>query len=409
MPPMKHSYFGASSASRWIHCPASVSMCEKAPRPKMSSFADEGTAAHSLAEMSLISRKMPSEFFGKTIKVNGNEYVVESEMVEAVTVYIMEILKVASPRFNKNIQDMFKIETKFNLDWLGYKGQLFGTCDACIPDTANRALHIFDLKYGAGNPVYADENPQLMYYALGLLGKYATGPDDIEKVFSDAVLHIVQPRCEASGVSNWSISIRDLYTWSQEVLLPAVANALSDNPTFGPSVGACRWCAAKGVCKAYAEQFSIAVQQDIRNTPELVLPSPAQMTAEQIANILKLKNQITGFFDSVYAYAMDMAENGQCLSGYKLVRGRRGNRKWVDERAVVEAFGERLGDRIYEKSILSPAKMEKLLDKKDKALLESFVSREEGKICLVPVSDKRPAVDINFQQSIEDLLGEKAE
>lgn len=97
MPPVKHSYFGASSSERWITCPGSVTLCAKAPKTGgSSSFANEGTAAHELAEKSLLSRRMPINFYGETILVEGTAFVVDNEMVEAVTMYVNEVLKVAS-------------------------------------------------------------------------------------------------------------------------------------------------------------------------------------------------------------------------------------------------------------------------------------------------------------------------
>ena len=179
MPPVKHSYFGASSSERWITCPGSVTLCAKAPKTGgSSSFANEGTAAHELAEKSLLSRRMPINFYGETILVEDTAFVVDNEMVEAVTMYVNEVLKVASKKHNPGIRDSYHIETKFNLRWFSGRDDMFGTCDACVPDTANRTIHVFDLKYGAGKPVYAENNTQLMYYALGILGKFGKFDED---------------------------------------------------------------------------------------------------------------------------------------------------------------------------------------------------------------------------------------
>ena len=191
MPPVKHSFFGASSSERWIACPASVSLCAKVPKPESSSFANEGTAAHELAEKSLLTRRMPINFYGETISVHGTDYVVDTEMMEAVTMYVNEVLKVASKKHNPGIRDPYHVETKFNLKWFSGRNDMYGTCDACVPDTANRTIHVFDLKYGAGKPVYAENNSQLMYYALGILGKFGEFEDGRCLNFDNAVLHIV--------------------------------------------------------------------------------------------------------------------------------------------------------------------------------------------------------------------------
>ena len=51
--PTKHARCSASAAHRWINCPGSVALSDQCPDPGASSYADEGTLAHSLAELKL--------------------------------------------------------------------------------------------------------------------------------------------------------------------------------------------------------------------------------------------------------------------------------------------------------------------------------------------------------------------
>ena len=118
MPPMTHSHFGASSSYRWINCPASVALCTKAPRKASTFEADEGTAAHELAEMSPTQRKMPRNFIGTEITVGEEIFEVSQEMADFVSEYVYEILQVASTKTNPGVKDLIKIETKFDLDWV---------------------------------------------------------------------------------------------------------------------------------------------------------------------------------------------------------------------------------------------------------------------------------------------------
>jgi hypothetical protein len=46
----KHSKFAASSAKRWLNCPGSVRLSEKAPPQFESIYAKEGTDAHECLE-----------------------------------------------------------------------------------------------------------------------------------------------------------------------------------------------------------------------------------------------------------------------------------------------------------------------------------------------------------------------
>ena len=51
-----HAKLSASSAHRWLHCPGSVAASEKIPA-RSSFAADEGSAAHELAEIALNAGK----------------------------------------------------------------------------------------------------------------------------------------------------------------------------------------------------------------------------------------------------------------------------------------------------------------------------------------------------------------
>lgn len=55
MPVGGHALLGASSAHRWLVCPPLARLEEKI-KDRGSSFAEEGTAAHELAELQLLKR-----------------------------------------------------------------------------------------------------------------------------------------------------------------------------------------------------------------------------------------------------------------------------------------------------------------------------------------------------------------
>lgn len=412
MPPSAHSKFGASSAYRWVTCPGSVALCEAAPCTDggSSSYANEGTAAHELAERSLLGRKMPSEFVGEVIRVEEDEFIVDEEMASHVRVYVNEILKTASPAFNPGVDGIIKVESRFTLDWIGRPG-MWGTCDASLADRGNRVLHVFDLKYGAGVPVYAKDNWQLMYYALGILGLEG------QKDFDTVRLVIVQPRCEESGVTEHSLSVSSLLNWKDSVLIPAYDEAHRSDARLTPSEKACRWCAAKPVCPALCglalRPLGVEVTEESGKAPTVSsppkafeLPVPELLSDEAIRRILDFLPLVKPYFDSVYAYATERAMKGDIIEGYKLVEGRKGNRIWADEKLVEETFSEvfsGLGEELYEKKLLSPAKVEKVLGKEHKRAIDALTTRSDGKLMLVPESDKRPAVPVEPRLALDEI------
>jgi len=62
-----HAKLSASGSSRWINCPGSVA-AESGLPDKSSPFADEGSAAHALAEHCLTQGVSPSDMIGQTFK-----------------------------------------------------------------------------------------------------------------------------------------------------------------------------------------------------------------------------------------------------------------------------------------------------------------------------------------------------
>jgi hypothetical protein len=78
----------------------------------------------------------------------------------------------------------------------------------------------------------------------------------------------------------------------------------------------------------------------------------------------------------------------KAVPGFKLVTGRRGARKWVDEEPVKVA----LGDDAFEKKLISPTTAEKLLKKAKPdvwAQLSAVVTQSDGKPSVAPATDKR--------------------
>ena len=110
--------------------------------------------------------------------------------------YVLEQVEKA----RKHCSDpLILIEEK--LDFSKWVPEGFGTGDCVI--IADNVLHIIDFKYGLGVIVDAENNPQMMCYALGALDTF-DGIYDIETIR----LTIFQPRRE--NISTYEISKSDL-------------------------------------------------------------------------------------------------------------------------------------------------------------------------------------------------------
>ena len=74
--PDVHAVLSASAAHRWMNCPGSISLCQGIP-DKGSSYAEEGTLAHSLAELIInynLSRMTKAEFKKAMKDIESNSF-----------------------------------------------------------------------------------------------------------------------------------------------------------------------------------------------------------------------------------------------------------------------------------------------------------------------------------------------
>lgn len=132
------------------------------------------------------------------------------------------------------------------------------------------------------------------------------------------------------------------------------------------------------------------------------LEAPGLIPDEQIPAILSVLDVAEAWISDIRAYAEAQALRGQRWPGFKLVRGKRPNRKWSDpEEAKAQLLRAGYGPENFEETKLKPpGEVEKALGKPAfRALLENLVSQGEGKLTLVPADDKRQeysAADADF-------------
>ena len=151
-------------------------------------------------------------------------------------------------------------------------------------------------------------------------------------------------------------------------------------------------------CKARAEENFKVAKFEFKNPPLL--------TDDEIAEILLHVNDLTKWANEIFAYATNAAvQQGKQWAGFKVVEGR-SNRKYADEEAVAEAAKRAGYEDIYKQSLLTITNMEKLMGKKKfNELLGDFITKPRGKPMLVPVSDKRP--EINISTAKNEFMEEK--
>jgi hypothetical protein len=367
-------------------CPGSIGLSATIPEHDTTTvYAAEGTAAHELAEMSLREGVDPLMYVGKRIDGIG----VTKEMALAVGMYVDKVQALA-----ESCGAEPQLEVRFSLAKLRDPGPpvpMFGTADCVVYDEGRNHLHVMDYKHGRGIVVEAEENSQLMLYALGAVLQLGVKPDRI-------TVWIVQPRApHREGV------VRD-FTFSWERMIDFRHELEADAPL---AVGDhCRFCPAQAVCPAQKD-YALVVAQDmfeVEPTPES-LPAPDTLTVEDMNVVLDHAPMIESWLRACRAYVQEKLERGEDHPEWKLV-AKRATRKWKDEaeaQEVLRDLGIEEHDLIETKTI-SPAQAEKLLRREGVEVPPHLIKKDSSGNTLAPDSDPRPAAEDLF--TVETETGE---
>ena len=280
------------------------------------------------------------------------------------------------------------IEAKLKLGEFIPEG--FGSSDAVL--IYGDTLEVFDLKYGKGVKVSAEENAQMMCYALGAY----LGPGELYEL-NNVKMTIIQPRLRHE--SSWGMHVLDLIQWAELELRPAAKQAFEGKGEQVPG-DHCRFCKVAAKCKALAAH-TLEVSKD---TTE-----PGLMSLDEIAELLPHFATIKSWISSVEEFALEAALEGDTIPGYKVVEGR--SVRKISNPA--EAIARLDGAGIPAENYLKPAELktitdlEKTLTKKGfKTILGDLVIKPEGKPTLVEESDPREPFSKaknDFKDIIENL------
>jgi hypothetical protein len=385
VPEKIHSELGASVASRWMACPGSIRLSREVARPTTTSFAQEGTRAHAVAELCLSKGVEPDIYEGMDIEGG----IVDANMVEFVRVFVGRC------RALQQECSHFWIERKFNLAALNPPGPMYGTADHVAYDTVARTLYVDDLKYGQGVLVEVKGNKQLRYYALGAALSLDPAQYPIDKV----VITITQPRIgHPDGViRSEEVAYLELIEFAAELMAAARATLAPDAALAAGDH--CRFCPASGVCPEQRNR-ALAVAEsefDVVAPEPFTPPSPETIPVEQFSAMLGHLHILESWSSAMWTRALQMLERGEDVPGFKLV-AKRATRKWndtdtVEQVLVAEGYKP---DEIFEpRKIKSPAQIEKLMKKKPFAeALGAAVSKESSGYKIAAASDPAPAIQL---------------
>lgn len=366
--------FQASSAARWMACPGSVQMCDGL-EDQSSAYAEEGTEAHELAAHILSS-----------FEANVSRW--PADMVDNVLRYTNEVRAMAGKH------EAMLVEQRVDFSHVLDQPDCFGTAD-CIVITGDE-IQIHDLKYGMGVKVDAENNPQLMLYALGALRDY-----DMIADYKWARLVIHQVRL--GHVSEWRVSVEELYLFAEQARRAAMlAMRPFDEVELVPGEKQCRFCRAKAHCPALAAHVEETVGSKFDNLDEEEIEQgPERMGTNYLAHCMAAVGLVEDWCKGIRARVERELLAGNAIDGFKLVQGRKGARKWSSEKDAEETL-RRMKlkvEEMYDFKVISPTSAEKLhkagtIGPRQWPQLQSLITQSEGGLSVAPASDPRPAASV---------------
>lgn len=371
-----HALLSASGAERWINCPPSARLQEQFP-DTTSEYAQEGTLAHELGELKLLrafNHIGDSEFSTRKAGISTHE-LYSREMEQHTDEYLDFISRES---LSYKYKPAVMIEKRVNYSSFAPEG--FGTADCLI--VGGGTLTVIDFKYGKGVKVDAEHNPQMMLYGLGALAEYSI-LFDVQKV----KLCVVQPRL--NNFSEWEIAADELMHWGNHVIRPAAELAFKGEGKASAGKH-CRFCKAKAVCRARAEN-NMSLSSFAPVKPEQL---KEVLSNEEIGELIEKAEDLERWAGDLKEWALSSCLNGEDIPGWKAVEGRSSRRFNDPDSAFRKLISSGIDEAmLYERKPLSLAALEKVVGKKDfSAILAEDIVKSAGKPTLAKESDKREKI-----------------
>lgn len=389
--PDKHAILSPSAAHRWLHCTPAPRVEAEFPETT-SEYAEEGRLAHSVCELAAKKKftVMNNRTYNSRLKKLKADPKWDDEMLSTAATYVEHLTEHAM-RFEHAPYVALEVQ----VDITDYAPEAFGTCDCVM--IGGDELIITDYKHGKGVPVSAQDNPQMLLYALGALKLYRPIYGDMIRRVST---YIDQPRL--GSYDGASMTVEELLAWGESIK-PKAAAAFMGTGEFAPGEW-CRFCRAKAKCRARANQNTAL--EDFKDCIPLGRSIPMQteydatgfkpsncLTDEEIGALLVRAEGLVAWYNDLKEYALVACLNGKTIPGWKAVEGR-STRAWTDQDTALEALmaGGVEEAIIYDRVPKTLAQLEKVIGKQRFGeLVGGMITKSPGKPALAAESDKRPA------------------
>lgn len=366
---------GGSTAARVLNCPGSVQHNWNFPNEE-TSYAAEGTALHEAVAFILDGHvDNDRDVIGMTFY----DHVITEELYDEAIAPSLEFFD----KINEEYQGL-EFETEKRVIFQGIE-DAFGTVDIIGTGSIGRTL-IFDWKFGVGVPVEVKDNAQLLFYAYA-----AMCTEDTKDMFRhtnghEVELVIAQPRLIGGpNFSRWVTNVGALRAFARR-LKKAVEVALTDDAEHPFNIGPhCKFCPGMATCPEHVGYANEAMIREARGE-----------MADNMRDYLDMIGPLQDWIKAVQHTALELAEEGHPIDGYKLV-AKKACSKWTDPEETRKFFAARRGIKVpdyMESTVIGITKARKLA-KKHNLDIDPLISSGSSGVELAPESDKRDEVVVH--------------
>lgn len=381
---MAHSIIPPSSAGIWGKpggCTGWVLMAQTYPETEESEAAKEGTAAHEIAERMILAKARAGHGYPTredtvgAIATNGVVYT--DEMYDAAEIYAADVAAVMRETgvFGG---DHFGVETHIEAPLVHELSR--GTVDAFVYSQKQRALYIWDFKFGYTH-VEAYENWQAINYLAGLID--TLGIDGHTDQYTTVHVRIVQPRAyhRDGPIREWVIKASDMRQYFN--VLSANAHKALGAGTEYNSGSHCRYCPGRHACPA-------ALKAGVQLYEAATQPTPVELDAESLAVqygiVTRARAQLEYLESAFEEQIKSRIRRGENVRGYAVIESS-GRERWARPAEEIIALGDLLGHDLREPKVKTPNQVRKLGI--DDSVIMAYSERPRTGLKLVPDDENR--------------------
>lgn len=415
-----HAILSPSSAHRWMACPGSVALCASLPEEsRLESATDvtfEGTVAHAIAADCLEAGLPASTFVGHQMAApDGTVFTADATLCEDVQTYVdyvtgrFEALQAEWEKAGRpGAPPSLLIEHEVDISGLTGEEGATGTSDAVLIGV--NSVEIIDLKFGRGVRVDAEDNWQLRIYGIPIVRAWQL-VQDIDRLTTT----IHQPRL--GHVSTVTYTEDDLLPFELAIGAGASSTRATGAPLIATENG-CKFCRAKPTCPELREVVLDTVWpqgdgsvDDFEDTTQAANSMVASLEGSDeawLSYCMQRVGLVESWCKAVRAEVERRMLAGTPVEGFKLVRGKKGIRKWDNPEAVealLKGWRIKLED-MYDLKLISPTTAEKLhklgtIGPRRWPNILEHITQSDGTLSVAPLTDPRPAA-----ASVSDSSGD---